>query len=63
MFACMWLSIYEHLSGTLNKAADQFSKKIFDFAPKLPETNFDLEKRFQRVREVLGGVLVCMWRF
>ena len=48
--------------GILNKAADKFSKKNFDFAPKLPETNFDLEKRFQRVREVLGGVLVCLWR-
>ena len=51
------------LSDILNKAADKFSKKKFDFAPKLPETNFDLEKRFQRVREVLGGVLVCLWRF
>ena len=54
------------LSGTLNKKGDFFSRKIFDFAAKLPEVNLDLEKRFQGVLGVLGGVLGSLaefWKF
>ena len=44
------------LSDIINKSADPFSRKNFDFAQKLTEVNLDLEKRFQWVLGVLGGL-------